>query len=223
MSAVRVRKGMRRSFSRWIRDGELISGTRRWWHAISMRAWYVLVPLLGVAWAEGAVVRPAVSAVEHATDAAKQAALDRVAGLRRQISDARLQAASEAAALEAHYLPRLTHQRAILDSLAQYRRALERDPLQLRAELDSLRAMHERYRNGNDQLRAEQRSGAAIRANLQSWRGSLQDSLVVLERQLARVDRELQRRGKDSDLNEFVGYVWYVVAPCLGAVWVQDS
>lgn len=209
--------------TRKIRDGDLISETRRGWHAVTTRAWYLLVPFIGFAWANGALVRPAVSAIEQEATAAKQVTLEQATEIRRQVNEARLQAAGQAAAAEAEYTPRLLRQRAVLDSLAHVRRALERDPSRLQAELDSLRHMQERHRAGNDQLVAAQRDRAARLADLQVRRTSLQDTLVVLERQLARVDAELQRRETRRELTELVSYVWYVVAPCLGAIWVQDS
>ena len=218
-----VKKGMRRSGGRWIPEGELIPWRSRWWHSVTVRCWYLLVPLLGIAWADGALVRPTLADIQAEADSAQRSALDQAGARRREAGEARVAAAAKAAAFDAFYVPRLVRSRAELDSLTQYRRVMDRAPMRLQADLDSMRLALERYRAGNDQLAGTERDRMAALAGLQSRSHSLQDSLGTLERHLAQVDAEMEGLERADRLPELLGYVWYVVAPCLGAIWVQAS
>jgi DNA repair exonuclease SbcCD ATPase subunit len=97
------------------------------------------------------------------------------------------------------------------------------EPARLALQVDSLRQTIRRYEDGNRRLRDAQGERNAVLAALEARRGGLQDSLAAVERQLARVDAELQRREQRGDLGDYVNYVWYVVVPWLGALWAQDS
>jgi hypothetical protein len=211
----------RRFSSRRIHPGELISHHSRWWHALTARAWVVLLPMLGFALADAVLVRSTVGSARAEKARAVRVTSARSAEIRVQIGEARASMNGAQAAIEAEYLPCLVRQRAVLDSLIQRHRMGEADQAATTVRGDSLRALRQRQDAKEQSGEQGLRDRAAILVNLQGWRVALQDSLTRQEQALALASAELQRREKCRQHQELLGYVWYVLGPCLGVIWVQ--
>jgi hypothetical protein len=213
----------RRFSSRRVHPDELISHHHRWWHTLTARAWVLLLPMLGFALADALLVRTSVGSAQAEKSRAIRSAAGRSDEIRAQIDQARMSSNGAQAAIEAEYLPRLVRQRAILDSLIQRHRMGETDLSACQVRVDSLRALRQRQEAKTQSGAQDLRDRAAILINLRSWRSGLQDSLARQEQALALANAELLRRERRRQHQELFGYVWYVLGPCLGVIWVQNS
>jgi hypothetical protein len=208
---------------RWVPREERFSEPNAVLRAVAGRCWYVLVPFVGLAWANAAYVRPAVENIRSTKNVERQVALDHKDDLRSQISELQTAIFETGARIDTLYTPQITYHRMILDSVLLARKASERNPTRLRARIDSLSAFRDYLVNALDEGTTTLRNQSATHGNLEGYHAVLQDEIADLDHHIARNTAELNRRAQPRDLHAMASRFWYVLAPAVGMVWAHDS
>jgi len=201
----------------------LIADRPRWWHAFTARAWVLLLPLFGFALADTLLVHPPLREARTEGERVTRTSTARASHLGLQVSQARVGAQRAQAAIEERFRPQLEHGLAAIDSLRLRRRGAQAGLAACRVRIDSLRALQQGLAASAERAERERAERDAVLADLRARRAGLEDSLITLEQLLARTGEQLGRQQTRHRQREVLDYVWYVLGPCLGAIWAQDS
>jgi len=208
---------------RWVPREERFSEPNAVLRTIAGRCWYVLVPFVGLAWANAAYVRPTVENIRSAVNVERQVTLDTKDDLRSQISELQAAIFETGARIDTLYTPQITYHQMIVDSLLLARKASERNPARLRARIDSLGTFRDYMVATLDEGTTTLGNHSAILGNLEDYHAALQDEIADLDHHIARNTAELNRRAQPRDLHAMASRFWYVLAPAVGMVWAHDS
>jgi len=216
-------RNMRRFGGRWVSDDTRYQDRHSTLKAVVSRFWYLLVPLVGITWADSAYVRPDVEAIKSQRNREIAKTMDRQDQIRAQVTDLHSEIATLEAEIDTLHMPLVVMRQTVYDSLSLVRKQLDRNPEILNAAIDSLAILRDYLAADIDRLAREYEAQNAILANLGEWETTLQDSMVTLDRNLATVSAELARWEQRKHSQDVFSRFWYVLGPCLGVIWAQDS
>lgn len=215
--------GSSRTGGRWVSREERFNERGAIWRQVAARAWYLLIPFVGIGWAHDAYVRPEVEDYKSLRNQQRQETLDRIDDLRAEITQVQTKVVEVQAEIDTLFLPQIIVQQAQLDETIRLRMAHDRNPENLQAEIDSLKTMRDYLAADVGRVKSQLDGRQAILANLAVWNGDLQDSVSNLEHYLAVQTEELDRRERRRSLQDALGRIWYVLGPAIGIVWAHDS
>jgi hypothetical protein len=152
---------------------------------IFSRFWYVLVPLIGILFANLVQVRPALEGLTQAQALEHRDALRRREEVRTQVNAAKFELATVAVVIDTLYAPRIELYTVMRDSLAGLRQAYELTLPATQARGDSLRAVGAGIaaQIEGDAARLGRRLSA--RDSLAARLAALDDSLIAGEGRIA--------------------------------------
>ncbi|MBD3236375.1 MAG: hypothetical protein GF330_06715 [Candidatus Eisenbacteria bacterium] len=216
-------RDLRRVDGRWMPREHVHRDRHRLLRLAAARAWYLIIPVVGLAWANAAYVRPAVESTRSLANYERQMALDTRDDTRAEISRLHSQDVEISARIDTLHVPQIMVHQVRLDSLTLVRRATERNPEILQARLDSLRAFRgyllTQLHEGEERLLEL----TATQQHLAQRHETVQDSLAQLEQLLTHNTTELDRREGRRSLHGVVSRFWYLVAPVVGMMWAHES
>lgn len=222
-----VCRDVRRIGGRWVPRDEQFSEPNAVRRMVVARCWYLLVPLIGFAWANASYVRPALENIRSCQNIERQLTLDKKDDIRAEIGELQTTIIEASAEIDTLYVPRIAYHQTILDSLLLARKVLERSPPALRVQSDSLAAFHEYLLAALEESSTTIGNHCATRASLKARHAALQDSMAELNRHIAlnmaELNRREQSREQSRELYTVVSRLWYLLAPAVGMVWAHDS
>jgi hypothetical protein len=171
--------------SRRIREREASDERSGALRVIFSRFWYVLVPLIGILFANLAQVRPALEGLSQAQALEHRDALRRREEVRTRVNAAKFELATVAVVIDTLYAPRIARYTVMRDSLAGLRQAYEQTLPATQARGDSLRAVGEELNAQLERDAARLRRRAISRDSLAARQGALEDSLVASDERIA--------------------------------------
>ncbi len=179
--------------SRWLRDGEPSEKRNRFFRAIFSRAWFVLLPLIGMVIANATQVRPKLKEFDLLTRQEEKQSLREVGDIRLQAGVVRAQVAAVSVSIDTLFDPRVEAFHTVIDSLRGVRAALDSTLAVTAARHDSLRGICDEV-----SAQAERTEQAAVHRSLaldslSALGAALDDSLLAWDEQLANAKDELFR------------------------------
>ncbi len=217
-------RGARRSGGRWVPPSETYADRHRAGRWILSRWWLLVVPFLGVMWANSSYVRPVVADIDSALARERSEVLDHQdeARSRRDLLQSEIHAITTE--IDTLYQPMVSFHQALHDSLVQMRHEQESRPQVTQATVDSLLFLRSELAAEAQELRRDYWSRSSVLANLDAWQGALRDSMEMIEaRALAMEEETEEPEPRGLTIRSVATRVGYVLAPILGYLWVQDS
>lgn len=212
----------RRANGKWLPIGE-DRPRRGALRAIARRFWLLIIPLIGITYANSAYVRPVVSEYESRANRHRKEVLDEKDRLLQMASALQTQTQEVSADIDTLYAPEIAYYQNIHDDVARQYDEFKRSEKVTQEDIDSLRAERDRVRRQARALRNEYQNHVSILENLQAFEGALHDSLAERERQLALNQVEEGETDGGISLKSVVRNAGFVVAPVLGFLWAHGS
>ena len=212
----------RRVNGRWLPVGNVDSrhGVLR---AVARRFWLLIIPLIGITYANSAYVRPVVSEYESRANQHRKVVLDEKDRLLQMTSALQTRIQEVSSEIDTLYAPEIAYYQSIHDDVMRQYNDFQRSEKVTQKDLDSLRAERDRVRAEARALQNEYRNHASILENLQAFEGALHDSLMQRERQLAANQVVEEESEGGISLKTVVRNAGFVVAPVLGFLWAHGS
>jgi hypothetical protein len=176
-----------------IREGEQFEERHRALRAVLGRLWFLLIPLVGIVYANAAHVRPALKEMRSTQNLEQRDALRRRDEVRARVNAVKFERATVAAAVDTLYDPRIARYSVMRDSLSSVRAASEAVIPATRARIDSLRVILDQTSAEVAHESAILRGRAAALDSLEAYRASLRDSIAMLDERVARLTDHLYR------------------------------
>jgi hypothetical protein len=167
--------------SRRIREKEASDKRGGLLRVILGRFWYVLIPLIGILFANLAEVRPALDDLSQAQALEHRDALRRREAVRTQVNAAKFELATVAVVIDTLYAPRMARYTVMRDSLAALRQVYDQTLPATQARGDSLRAVGDGITAQIERDAAWLRRRTISRDSLAARQSELEGALVALE------------------------------------------
>ncbi len=172
-----------------IRTGDRYQERFRGAKLVLNRAWFLLLPLIGIVAANQAYVRPNLDRMQDTQKTERRRAQTEEDSVRAKTSALRLEVAGVKVVIDTLYSPRIMSYETMLDSLRAVREAYGLEEPDARRAIDSLQVECDLTRSATDRLAVEFRRKIALRDSLDTRRSALNDSLARLdERIVARME-----------------------------------
>ncbi len=185
---------LKRFGGRWIRAGEQYRERHKLVRAVFSRVWYLLVPVVGIIWANDSYVRPVQEDVKSVINKDKARVLDQQDEIRARVSAVQ----SETHEVESHFdtllVPQIDFYSATHDSLKQLRMVYDTNLPRSRTRLDSLTNLRDQLTVELDQLSGSFRDRSTLLRDLRTWRATMEDSIRGLDSLIALRTDDLYRK-----------------------------
>ncbi len=214
-----------RAGGRWVPVGKPVPERAGLLQQVVSRSWLLLIPILGISWANNAFVRPTVDDAKSSQNRRREWLLDQKDSLRTMVSALQTESQELSAEIDSLFTPQISLYQVMCDSLVARRVAYSRKMGVSEGELDSLLEIREQLRAAVGDLERTHLRRSTILRNLESWEASLQDSIAVLTAH-AEADSASGAGAEKSSrgIGSYLARLGYVAAPILGLLWAhQDS
>jgi len=185
---------LKRFGGRWIQAGEQYRERYKVLRAVFSRAWYLLVPFVGIMWAHANYVRPVTEDVKSVVNREQGALLDQQDDIRAQVSNVQSLCNEVETELDTLFLPQIDFHGAIQDSLRQLRLVYDSNLPRSKVRLDSLAVLRDELTGDLERLSGTFRDQSTVLRELRARRATLEDSVRGLDSLIALKADELYRK-----------------------------